>query len=545
MATASIRDWLARLPGGFKGKPRTWSQVSDHLWNNYLASDAEKYRVKKFEERQRLFLGCGETDLEDMIDRVFKDPEVKAKRKEWVSFAKYNNVLRRVILEQATVYSLPAERTVGIAPSRGVNPTPEDEAKFLVDLAAFDEQNRRYNEVLRLCRFHEVMQRLNALLLLNRAVVIVPRMREQPDGSWVPTIDLVTPSRFHAVRDTIDPTLCIALIFQTDFQLADPMAQGPKWMLLSWHERAWINSAGRIMPDDGGSPAKSMIEEHGLGRIPAILATIDPPDGKLLDESTGEDLVAAQKLVTFFSVLMAKEAKSATLSTVVQGDVSAAVRKQADDSEVPLMLPEGVSVSTLDRAMDFLKFDDAGKRVSASAAANHGVAEEVMSGGVPTSADARDLVRVPLRERRLAQHVPLRQIEHDIVQLLSQVVAQYRADLAFTTEGWNIDFADPQTPLGTREALDVLEKELSLGLKSELRAIMDRNPDLSYEQAKQILLQLIEDRTFRIEAMRDFMAASGGMPAAAQRAGAQNQNESDDVGDEAPDESRPQLGVVA
>ena len=528
--TVSIRKTLANLPGGFEGPERSWDQVSDHLWRHYLKNAAEDARIAKFAQRQRLFLGCGESDLEAMIDQVFKDPEVKSKRKEWVAFAKYNNVLRRVILEQATVYSLPAERTVGIAPSRSLEPTPEEDAQYDVDLESFNEHNRKYQEVLRLCRFHEVMQRFNALLLLNRAVVIVPRMRKQPDGQWVPTIDLVTPSKFHAIRDPIDATMCIAIIFHTDFQLSDVNSIGPKWMMLSWHERAWINQSGRVMPT--GANGAPMIEEHGMGRIPAILATLDPPDGQLLDQSTGEDLVAAQKLVTFFSVLMAKEAKSATLSTVVQGDASAAMRRQADDSEMPLMLPEGVTVSTLDRAMDFLKFDDAAERVTVGVAGNHGVAPEVLKNGNPTSADARELVRVPLRERRLQQHVPLRQIEFDIAVLLSQVVAQHRPDLAFTTEGWNVDFADPQTPLGTAESLQVLEKELQLGLTSELRAIMDRNPDLSYEQAKQILLQLIDDRTFRIEAMKRFMVASGGMAQAAQPADAPGNGSIAKAGDE-------------
>jgi hypothetical protein len=106
----------------------------------------------------------------------------------------------------------------------------------------------------------------------------------------------------------------------------------------------------------------------------------------------------------------------------------------------------------------------------------------------------------------------MREIEREIAKLLSVVVGQRRPDLAYDPDGWNIDFADPQTPLGTAESLDVLRKELELGLTSELRALMNRNPDLSFEQAKAILLQLIQDRTFRIEAMRDYMAASGAMP---------------------------------
>ncbi len=518
MPTVSIRETLARLPGGFKGKARSWSQVSDHLWVNYLKNDEEDRRQKRAAERHRYYLGCCEEDLKAMIRRFYDDPIVREKREKLVEIAAYNLVLRRVIHEQATVYSLPAERVVGHAPAIAPDASDEERAAAEAEQAAFEEQNRRYREVLRLCRFHEVMQRLNALLLLHRAVVIRPRMRELPDGSWVPTIDLFTPACFHAVRDPIDATLCVALIFRTDFQLADQVAMGPTWELLTWHERAWINSSGRVMETDGGvggEEPRSMIEEHGLGRLPAILATIEPPDGKLLDEVTGCDLVAAQKAATFLQNLMAKEAKSATKQHVVQGDATRMMREQAADTEAPIEATDGVSVTTIDNSMAFLDFERAAKQVGNTAAANHGVAAEVMDQSAPTSADARDLVRVPIRERRLQQQVPFRQIEHDVVELLAVLVAQYRADLAFSADGFNCDFADPQTPLGTSEALDVLRKELDLGLTSELRALMDRNPDLTYAQAKAVLLRLMEDRTFRLEAMKRFMVASGGIPQAA------------------------------
>jgi hypothetical protein len=272
----------------------------------------------------------------------------------------------------------------------------------------------------------------------------------------------VTPSKFHAVRDPIDPTLCIALIFETDFVLGDTQAQGPRWEMLTWHERCWLNSRGRVMPDDGAG--NSLIEEHGMGRIPAILATIDPPDGRLIDESTGEELVAAQKSVTFLHVLMLKEAKSATKQTLLQGDFSRAQYDQPDDTETAIMSPEGTQAQVLDRGMAFLDFDEAAQRVTVAAAANHGVAAEVLKHGGTASADARELVRVPLRERRLQQQVPMREIEREIAKLLSVVVGQRRPDLAYDPDGWNIDFADPQTPLGTAESLDVLRKELELGL---------------------------------------------------------------------------------
>ncbi len=507
--TVSIRQTLAVLPGGREGTPLTWQETAQHLRENYLKNDRELLRIAKFQKRQRLYLGSSESDTEAMIEKVFKNDAVKKKQHEWVSFAKYNNVIRRLIIEQASVYSLPAERTVGIVPERDpdADQTQED-PQYDAKVEAFNEQNRRYQEVLRLCRFHEVMQRLNALLLLNRSVVVRPRMRKQPDGKWVPTIDLITPANFHAVRDPIDQTLCVALIFLTAFQLAKGV-KGPTWELLTWHERAWFNEAGAIM--ETNTDGSSAIEEHNLDRIPAILATIEPPDGCLIDESTGEDLVAGQESVTFLMVRMLKEAKSATSSTVLQGDLSAATRGQGDDSEIPKSVPEGVTATTLDQGMDFLKFDDCAMRVTRSLGANHGVSMDEMNQATPSSAEGLNLRRIPLSERRQRQHVPFRQIEGDIVELLAVMVAQRRPDLAFTTEGFNVDFADPQTPLGSSEALDVLAKELKLGLTSELRAIMDRNPDLTYEQAKQILLQLIEDRTFRIEAMKQFMVASGGL----------------------------------
>lgn len=509
MATVSFRETFAQLPGGAAGPERTWADVSRYLWRCYLGNEAEKHRIAKFAERQRLYLGAGESDLAAVVDKLFKDPEVRTKHKELVEYAKYNNVLRRIIHEQATVYSMPATRSVGVAPEK---PTDGDEASLRAyeqALVDYDELNRRYQEVLRLSRFHEVMQRFNALLLLHRAVVIRPRMRQLPDGAWVPTIDLVTPSKFHAVRSPIDSTLCLALIFETDFVLADEKAAGPKWELLTWHERAWLNSSGHVMDRD--ADGKSLIDEHNLGRIPAILATIDPPDGKLLDESTGDELVAAQKAVTFLQVRLLKEAKSATKQMVVTGDLARAQRNQSQDIEFEHELPADAAAQMHDRAMDFLAFDTAAERVTDAAAANQGIAPVVMRQGVASSADARELARVPLRERRLQQHVPLREIERDLAALLATIVKQRRPDLAFSADGWNIDFADPQTPLGSKEALDVLEKELQLGLTSELGALMDRNPDLSYDQAKQALLQFILDRTFRMEAMADFMRASGGL----------------------------------
>lgn len=484
MPTVYIRQTLAARPGT-AGAQLSWRQVAAHLREFYLENQNEKDRKERFAERHRLYSSSGDADLRDMISKVFSHPDVVSKRSEWVEFAKYNNVIRHVVNELATVYSQPAKRTV-----------------------AGSENNRRYQEVQRLSRQDEVMQRVNRLLLLHRSVVVMPRMRVQPDGVAVPVIDIITPAKFSAVRDPLEPTLLVALLFENDYQLAGG-GNAPKYTLWTWHERVWLDAGGEVMETNASQ--QSLVEEHDFGRIPAILLTIDPPDGQLIDEHTGNDLVAAQKSVSFLNVLMLKEAKSATKQTHIQGDTSRAIRDQADDTETPIETPEGVAVNTVDRAMDFLAFGRAADVVEERAAANFGLSSQVLRQGAVASADARELARVPLRELRLQQQIPFRDFEREFAALQSQVVSRARPDLAFTVDGWSIDFADPQTPLGTSEALDVARKELEMGLTSEIELLSKRNPDLTPDQVVERLLKLIDDRTLRLFAMREFAQMAGGI----------------------------------
>jgi len=478
--TVSICQTLAALPGAETGHAITWAEVSRHLRDEYLNNLDEKKRMERAAERQRLYQSGGDSAMEEMLGRVFKDPEVLAKRREWIEFGKYDNVLRKIVGDLATVYSTPASRVVG------------DE-----------DANERYREVQRLCRQHEVMQRVNRMAILHRALVVMPRMELLPDGSWRPTIDVVTPAKFHAIRHPLYPTQLIGLIFENDFALAHPGRMGPKWTLITWHETAFIDGAGEVI--------QSSVKEHHLGRIPAVLFTIEPPDGRLLDDETGQDLVSAHKMAWFLRILHAKEAKSATLQPVVQGDVTRAMRDQADDSEIPLELPEGATVQTLNRVMPFESFLRSAQDVRETAGSNYGLAPTIMRGESTQSADARELMRLPLRELRLQQQIPFRDFERELAELQALVVSQKRGDLAFSLDGWSIDFADPQTPLGTAEALAVFEKELELGLNSIRAEIIRRNPDLTPAQAEAIEQAFIEHRTARMRLLREFQVLAGGM----------------------------------
>lgn len=476
--TSSIRQTLGRKPGG-TFDVLGWSQVGSYLLANYLDNHEEKERQKRAKERQRFYECRGDEDMLTMLGAVYSNAEVIELRRQWIGFAKYNNVLRRAVNELATVYSEPARRSVSGTP---------------LNMA-------RYEVVLRMCRFDEVARQINRLAVLHRAVAVRPRMRETPAGQWEPVIDVLTPANFNAIRDPLDPGMLVGLTYENSYRLSDSINPGPRWSFDGWHESFQVTSYG--------TPAEGTLFEHGLGRMPWVLVALDPPSGSLFDSGTGDDLLAAQKAVQFLSILHLKESKSATKQTVVSGDLSRAALGQVNDTDRTGQLPEGTVMTTVDRSTDVSVFLAGARHVGETAGSNYGISPSVMRGDSVASADARELQRLPLRELRLQQHIPFREFERQMAGLLSIVVAQRRPDLAFDVDGWGIDFADPQTPLGTKEALEVFEHERRLTVTSTKKFLMGRNPDLDAEQADALIKENIQDELDRNEAMRPLQQVSG------------------------------------
>jgi hypothetical protein len=193
-------------------------------------------------------------------------------------------------------------------------------------------------------------------------------------------------------------------------------------------------------------------------------------------------------------------------------------------------------MNTVDRGVELSQFLEGARHVGETAGANYGIAPGVMRGDSVTSADARELQRLPLRELRLQQHVPFRQFERDLAELLSLVVRGPRPDLAFETDGWGVDFADPQTPLGTKEALEVFEHRRKLTLVSTVDQKVIENPDLDRTAAKASIQRVIDDEAWRNEAMRPLQQASGSP--AAETPGGEIPGEPPPDGEE-PDKDEP------
>lgn len=473
----SIRDTLAQLPMGRRIPTLSWSDVASYLKTHYLNARPEEQRREKAARRQRFYLSGGDADMAKFIAGVIKDPRVRNKRLEWIEHAKFNNVLRRIVHELATVYSEPASRTVSDPAS-----------------------NLRYQELQRRCRQHEVMLRANRLALLHRNIVIGPRIRDV-NGSVDPVLDVVTPDNFYAVAHPLDPLALVALVFDLRMTLVASTARTPRYVVWTAREMFQLDYAGNVLDDS--------VVEHAYGRIPWILFSLEPPNGTLLDTTSGDDLEAAHRAVWLMSVLLLKESKSATKQHVLFGDVSRLTRDQAADTDVPIEGGEGTSIQTIDNSMDLSMFVDTARSIYETAAANYGLPPSLLKHDGVQSAEARELVRIPLREIRLQQQIPFRDLERELAELQSMVVGPAIPELAFNTAGWSIDFADPQTPLGTKEALEVFKQERQLGLTSTKAEILRRNPDLTEEQADKLLQRFVDDEVERNVRMRPLAAIAG------------------------------------
>ena len=80
-----------------------------------------------------------------------------------------------------------------------------------------------------------------------------------------------------------------------------------------------------------------------------------------------------------------------------------------------------------------------------------------------------------------------------------------------TRNSMRVDFGEPQVLLSKKERLEIFRTERSLGLDNTVAFCMRENPDLTFEQAKALVLDNIEIETWRVGAMKALMAIGGGV----------------------------------
>lgn len=469
-----LREIIGASTGG--ATPVDWVTVGTYLRDRYVRNKTEKQRQAEAAKRDAYYEGKGDNHIIRLIEVAFSDIKNRRLRSDLVGQAKWNNVIKRVSHETATVYGEPAKRHI----------TNGDE---------------KYQDFIDLVGQDAALRELDRKLVYHEDVWVQYRVRA---AVLEPVIEIVSPASFWAVCHPHDRTDLIAIVIDESPDGGPKSA--PHYRVLCRDEVFQMDGECHVI--------QTTHEQHDLGRLPGILASTRLPSakGRLLAESPAADLTAAHETVWFLNVLLVKESKSATKQTVFSGDTSATAQGQGSDTESDMVVSEGVTAQTLDRGMDLSQFRDNADHILERAGANHGLPPSVLHHRDSSSGSEIHLRRIPLRELR-RQRIPImRQVERGLAEIQSAINANELPAHAFDATGWGIDFGEVQQPLTEAEADAVFEQRRRLGLTSTLDEIMKRNPDIrSHEEAATVMSLNIARETNRVIEMQALMAANGSM----------------------------------
>lgn len=482
--TVSIFQALAMLPDGAPGIPIAVEEMG-HVLRAQVDTEAERQRNSRHALRDELYRDGGDAFMTSFLAEVFDDPLVLRKRRALVPFTKFSNSLKRIVGEMSTVYAEPAKRTVG----------------------GSEDNQARYAAVVEELVLDEQMDVVNQLLNLHRALFIGPRVRVNADGTSEVVLDIATPAQARVVVSPVDRTKILGVLIRVDMPMVrSPWQQRPAWQLWTDHETMFL--------DDRFNVVDGTIVEHGIGVnrwIPISYSAATLPG--FWPGEDGQDLVAARMTEWLADVLMVKETKSNKKVPIVSGDATEMARNQAADSEVPIQAPEGVSVTTVDMGTDPAPFIATSDHALQRTGSNHGLSMGALTHQGVQSAEARELMLAPVRERRRKQIKIFRRVERALAVVLSAVLRRYDPARAFDVEGWKIDFGETQVTMSKRERLEIFERERAAGLTSTLRFKLAENPDLSPDEAMAEMIDDIGNETLRNVLMRPLQQISGSMAA--------------------------------
>lgn len=501
--TVSILDALAMLPTGDRGVPLRLDEFGAYLRGGdgaNLLSDDEKRRNARHARRDRLYQDGGHADMRAFLHEMFI-PSIAEKLGRRVEVANFSNALKRVVGELSTVYARPARRTLS-------DPAQQAKLDAVVDALDLDAQ----------------LAFANAMLNLHRALLVGPRVRKNADGSRTLVLDIATPSTVRAVANPLDTTQIVAWLISVDMPLArNPYDRKPAWVMWTDHEWCYL--------DENLEPIGASWTPHGLGVnrwVPLSYSANAIP--RFWPGCEGEDLVAARMSEWLCDALMIKEAQSTTRIPVTSGDMSTAARGQSGDSEAPVHLPEGATITTVEIGTDPKAFIDVGDHALERVGNGYGLPMSVLTHQGAQSAEARVLLLAPVKERREKQIHIMRRFEARLIAVIARVCAVDLPALAFDPSGFRVDFSETQELLSRRDRLDVFEVERRLGVSNTIDFLMAENPDLDEPAAWEVLRRNIVIETARNLLMRPLQAIAGSLGA---------ESPSPDVGRQQPPNDGP------
>lgn len=473
----------------------SWADVGPILKKQYIQNAGEQRRQRLAKRRDDFYRGNVDAEIDRLIHVAFVDDDTRKLRAELIEWSKWNNLVKRIVDEKATVYSEPAARKVA-------------------------NDDERYQEFLSLVQLDGSMREVNRKMGLHEDALVMYRVRVTPRGRQ-PVIDIVSPASFWAISHPNDPTMLVGVIL--DQRRPDARPTDRAYRVWTDDETFMLDAECRVME-----------ETHDLwplGRLPGVLASTSPPGARqtLLAAEPSADLIAAQTAVCLQSLLLLKESKSANRQTYVTGDTKSTPMGQSGDSEREVMLGEGVNVQTLDRGMDLEQFRLNSGYISDEVGANHGVPPSIRKQDGATSGAELHLRRLPLYELRRAQIVGMRRVELELAQVMALVNSQRIAvtadedgamtptlvagdlqDFAFSAEGFSIDYGEIEEPLTAAEKDAVYDERRRLLLTDGIAEERKRNPDIrTDDDAMAAIAARVERQTKIVALTKDLQALNG------------------------------------
>ncbi len=418
------------------------------------------HRVRRETAKRRLDLYRDRpgVHIERAIEQIYDTAEMKATLKRYIIAAKEENVSCRIVNEVASLYDRPALRTL----------TKRNEE--------FHVEEKRLSLHFIMQEAHRLTNLCNEVLLWQFAGV---------DGN--PTLRIITPNNFDAIPDTRDKLVPAGYLIDWPRSTALPrdMAERlPCYEIWDDTYRYLINSQGRMVDENGDTVVEP--QEHGLKRIPGVLFHRREPVECILDSDYGTDIESAHLGVALLNVMIMRLSKSqGENQPVLQGNLAAMATGQVMNGEKPLLLPPEVVASMLSMKTDPDHYLSVKKDKSSSVARRYGIGYEqytLQESGDSASGKTYAARREKLTELRLEQRG--RSVKHE------EAVADL---IGFGGIEMDVDFQEQAIPQDAMEEVDLLDKKMRKGLDSPVSFMQRKDPDLTRDEAKQRILDNLED----------------------------------------------------
>jgi hypothetical protein len=443
------------------------------LRDRYIHDPAECERRNHAALIDAMLTHRGAYAVTDYLNRALVDPLNRQEHAALVGFCEVNALLRRVVAELATVYSEPAERTVGSGAEK-------------------------FSALAKAIGLDLVMRGANRRLVAHESLWLSLRVRDDE-----PVLDVITPARFWAVSPAGDPTKLVGILTEIPRSPKAP-PEAPAFRFSGRWQTLTLNAKCELL----------VAEENPLAPdLPGVLVHLEPPSvtQRLLPERANLDLVSAETASAFQVLISLREAMTVQRQAYISGDTGQQAMGQSASSQREIFLAEGVTVTAVDRSIDVKQYLAHSDALSDTAAANHGLAPATRKLESASSGYELWLRAQPLVQRRREQIDVLREAEGRLAAHMAKVIdavglEEYRYD----PSGFTIQFGELSMPQSEQEELANFETRRRLGL-DDTQSEIARRAQISDEQAAEDLATHVQRESARVALMQDLAAQNANM----------------------------------